>query len=164
MKSAVILRSLCLCCLIAACQSPISKEEVNVETNTPVTTAAPGSPCLFLLNFKGKFSYDCQLLENKITGNHLRELLGVRYEYLKSIWEVEVPIEIQDSVLYTQAYLQNSGGDQGAVIMIDIKRDLYSVGVLEKGKVNLYFDDSTFYPDRLKYWVEHPVQSFHQYY
>ncbi len=154
----VACRFLLLSFLFVSCQSSISQDDQSVVVSSSPSAQAPESPCIFLMNFNGKFAYDCNLLENPITGSHLKQLLGERYEFLTSIWEVEVPMEIQDSVLFTQAFQDNSGGDPGAVITIDIKRNLYSVGILEKGKVKLYFDDSTFYPDRLKYWVEHPTQ------
>jgi hypothetical protein len=153
MKYLFILLSL----LILSCQSSISQEDQSVIVSSSSSAQAPESPCIFLMNFDGKFAYDCNLLENPITGSHLKELLGERYDFLISTWEEEVPIEIQDSVLFTQAY-QYDKRDPGAVIMIDIKRNLYTVGVLENGKVKLYFDDSTFYPERLKYWVKHPAK------
>lgn len=144
--------------LFASCQPSISHDDQSTIAVIDSSALIPESPCIFLMNFNGKYAFDCQLLDNQITGTHLKQLLGERYDFLKSVWEVEVPIDIQDSVLYTQAFQDNSGGDPGAVILIDIKRNLYSVGILEKGEVKLYFDDSAFYPDRLKYWVEHPAQ------
>lgn len=144
--------------LFVSCQPNTSQQDQSIVVSSSSSPQAPESPCIFLMNFNGKYAFDCNLLENPITGSHLKQLLGERYEFLTSIWEVEVPMEIRDSVLFTQAFQDNSGGDPGAAITIDIKRNLYTVGILEKGKVKLYFDDSTFYPDRLKYWVKHPAQ------
>lgn len=149
--------SILICLLVLSCQSPISDAETAAE-KTAFATTAPESALLFLMNFNGKYPYDCQLLENPVTGPRLTKLLGERYDFVKSIWNVETPIEIQDSLFYAWAMQENSGGDPSAVIMADINKDCLFVGIREQGKVTLFTEGDMPYPERLKAWSKEKIQ------
>jgi hypothetical protein len=143
--------------LVFSCHSPISESESASEKSTVVRTA-PESTLLFLKNYNGKYPYDCQLLDNPVTGPRLRKILGQRYDFVKSIWNVETPIEIKDSLFYAWAMQENSGGDPSAVVMADINKDCLFVGIRDQGKVSLYSESDALYPERLVAWSKEKIQ------
>ncbi|MFM6984277.1 MAG: hypothetical protein ACKOXF_09100 [Chitinophagaceae bacterium] len=151
------LRILILISLLSACHSKISDTSTSDDKNETVVSEKPLSDLVFLMNFKGKYPYDCQLLDNNVTGPRLRKLLGERYDFVKSIWNVETPIEIQDSLLYAWAMQEQSGGDPAAVVMADIPGDQLFVGIRENGQVKLYSETGNSYPERLKIWARDSV-------
>lgn len=143
--------------VVSACQTTISETETDAGTQNPQVEEKRLSSLVFLMSFKDKYPYDCQLLDNQVTGPRLKQLLGERFDYLKSIWNVETPIEIQDSFLYAWAMMEQSGGDPSAVIMADIAKDKLFAGIRENGKVKLYSETDTIYPDRLKQWARETI-------
>lgn len=77
-------------------------------------------------------------------------MLGAEYEYLKTIRDVETPIEIEDNLFYSWGMQQHSGGDPAAVIMADLNKNVLYVGIRKNGKVTLYSEDKSEAPQRLK--------------
>lgn len=150
------IKFLVLIFVVSACQSSISETDSDTTQETHVANTHVSS-LVFLMNFKGKYPYDCQLFDNQVTGPRLKQLLGGRFDFVKSIWNVETPIEINDSVLYAWAMQEQSGGDPSAVIMADIPADKMFAAVRENGKVKLYSESDSICPDRLKQWARESI-------
>lgn len=106
----------------------------------------------FLKKYNGKYPNDVKLLENPIIKKRLIKLIGKQYDYLKEIWEVETPIEIKDGYFYTSAMQTQSGGDPGAVIMADFKKNVLFVGIRKYQNVRVYSEDRSKAPKRMLDW------------
>jgi len=106
----------------------------------------------YLISLNGKYPYDVKLLDNPKLKPRLEKLMGNQYEFLKNIWQVETPIEITDTFFYTWGMQAHSGGDPGAVLMVNLLRNVLYVGVRKDKHVKIYSEDSSDVPKRLKDW------------
>lgn len=106
----------------------------------------------FLNKFNGKYPHDVKLLDHPIIKKRLTKMIGKRYDYLKEIWEVDTPIEIKNGFFYASAMQANSGGDPGAVIMADLKKNVLYVGIRKYQNVKVYSEDRSKAPKRMLDW------------
>ena len=119
-------------------QSPVDTVKDNID---------------FLKKFSGKYPNEVKLLDNSVLKKRLKKMLGLQYDYLKSIWEVETPIEVEYGLFYAWGMKTHSGGDPGAVIMADIIANVLYVGIRKDQKEKIYSEDSSEIPQRLKDWA-----------
>ena len=88
----------------------------------------------FMKTLNGKYPYDVKLFDNPNLANRLNILLGARFDFLKSIWETQTPVEINGDLFYAWAMKAHSGGDSGAVLMVDFSKDVVYAGIRENGE------------------------------
>ena len=130
------------------------EQELNqksAKTTTINTTIADNLD--FMKKLKGKYPYEVKLLDNSILKKRLKQMLGSRFDFMKSIWEVETPIEIENGLFYAWAMQAHSGGDPGAVLMVDFYKNVLYVGIRENEKEKLYSEDGSLAPQRLQDWA-----------
>jgi hypothetical protein len=133
----------------------LKQEQLSARIPEGQDAAASAAGSLsFLTSLKGKYPHDIQLLDNDVLKPRLQKMLGAQYDYLKSIWEVETPIEITNGMLYTWAMQAHSGGDPGAVLMADISRNVLYIAIRKDAKVNVYAEDGSAAPQRMQDWAE----------
>lgn len=138
----------------------VKKENDSIESNTkkPDTTINDqanthvSNELDFLAELNGKYPYDVKLLDQPVLKKRLQKMLGVKYRFLKSIWQVETPIEVDNNVLYAWAMQTHSGGDPSAVIMADISKGVLYAGIRENGKTKIYSEDGSEAPKKLQDW------------
>jgi hypothetical protein len=106
----------------------------------------------FLKKYNGKYPSDVKLLDHPIIKNRLTKLIGKQYDYLKEIWVVETPIEISGGLFFASAMESHSGGDPGAVIMADFKKNVLFVGIRKYQNVRVYSEDRSKAPKRMLDW------------
>lgn len=107
----------------------------------------------FMMAWKGKYPYEVKPFENPILKKRLGLMLGNKFNYLKSIWEVETPIEIENKMLYAFGMQAHSGGDPGGVLMADISKNVLYVGIRKDTKASIYSEDGSTAPKKLKEWA-----------
>lgn len=106
----------------------------------------------FLKKYNGKYPHDVKLLDHPIIKKRLTKLIGKQYDYLKKIWEEETTIEINNGYFYASAMQAHSGGDPGAVIMADFKKNVLFVGIRKYQNVRVYSEDRSKAPQRMLDW------------
>lgn len=106
----------------------------------------------FLYDFEGKYPNSINLLDNVIIKQRLQKMLGDKYDFMKSIWEVETPVEIKNGLFYSWGMQAHSGGNPEAILMADIKKNVLYVGLRDGDKVNVYSEDGSTAPPRLLDW------------
>ena len=101
----------------------------------------------FLRQYNGQYAYKVKLLENKKVKQALIALIGLsRYEFVKSNYGVENPIEVKDDVFTSYACQQHNCSDTNFIIVINILDSSVYAGIRENGKVTLYPADTTGIP------------------
>ncbi len=141
-----------------------AKQELNQKTVEPTThnrtlnqqqsDNAASDNLDFLQKFDKKYPYEIKLLDNPILKKRLKQMLGNQYDFMKSIWEVETPIEIVDGLFYAWAMQAHSGGDPSAVLMADIDKNILYVGIRKDEKEEIYSEDGSAAPQRLQDWAD----------
>lgn len=136
-------------------KTPDSIQSTTTKVDTailkPVQSGVPNE-LAFLAEWNGKYPYDVKLLDNAILKKRLMKMLGAKYKFLKSIWDVETPIEINNNLFYAWAMQTHSGGDPGAVIMADLEKNVLYVGIRENAHVKIYSEDGSQAPQKLLDW------------
>jgi hypothetical protein len=112
-----------------------------------------GNNLRFLDGFNGKDPSAVGLLNHPVLKRRLRKLLGSQYTYVKGIWEVETPIEVEDGIFYADGMQAHGGGDPGAVVMADIAQNVLYVGIRQDHQVQLYAEDGGAVPPKLQEWA-----------
>ena len=106
----------------------------------------------FLRDSNGKYIFDLKLFENPIIKKRLANFIGDKLDYVKSIWETENPITINDGIFYSQAMQAHSGGDPGASFVVDLNKDVIYIGIRKAGKVEYFSEDGSKIPRCLAAW------------
>ena len=112
-----------------------------------------GNNIRFLADYDGEDPSAVDLLNQPVLKRRLRKLLGTQYSYVKGIWEVEAPMEVEDGLFYASAMQAHSGGDPSAVLMADIGRNTLYVGIRQEQQVQLYAEDGGDVPAKLQAWA-----------
>jgi len=86
----------------------------------------------FLIKLNGKYPHEVKLLDNPILKKRLKKMLGSQYNFMKSIWQVEIPIAINDGFFYVWAMQAHSGGDPGVILMADIEDNVLYVVIKKR--------------------------------
>ncbi len=131
--------------------------DINIEDNSkedqPFSSDDQETNILgFLKNSNGKYPSEVNLLENPTLKKRLRKMIGNRYDFVVSIWEVEVPIEIKDGIFFSHAMQAHSGGNPGATITVDLTKDVLYVGIKENDELKIYSEDGSKSPQCLVDW------------
>ena len=137
-------------------EQELNQKAANQANNqtTQQQTDKPDSENLdFLYKLDKKYPYEIKLLDNPIIKKRLKKILGSQYDYLKSIWEVETPIEISNGLFYAWGMQAHSGGDPGAVLMADINKNVLYVGIRKDEQEKIYSEDGSNAPQRLQDWA-----------
>lgn len=106
----------------------------------------------FLNKLNGIYPYEVKLLDNPILKKRLMNMIGNDYAYIKSIWETQTPIKIEDGIFFSQAMQAHSGGNPSASIVVDLNNDVIYVGIRRNGKVEFYSEDGSKSPKNLSAW------------
>ena len=129
------------------------EQELNQKAFKQQTDNTASDNLDFLNKFDKEYPYEIKLLDNPILKQRLKKMLGSQYDFMKSIWEVETPIEISNGLFYAWAMQAHSGGDPGAVLMADINRNVLYVGIRKDEKEKIYSEDGSDAPQRLQDWA-----------
>ena len=130
----------------------VAPSPVKIDTNAVQPATSVKNELSFLADLNGQYPYQVKLLNNPVLKRRLTKMLGSRFQFLKSIWNVETPIEINNNLFYAWAMQTHSGGDPSAVIMADLSKNVLYVGIRENGKTKIYSEDRTEAPQKLKDW------------
>ncbi len=138
-------------------ENELLKKEQQLSQPSGSQTNRPGNASgnlAFLAGLKDKYPHEIKLFDNEILKTRLQQMLGSQYDYLRSIWEVETPVEINNGLMYTWAMQAHSGGDPGAVLMADISKNVLYVAIRKEGEVKTYSEDGSAVPQRLQDWAD----------
>lgn len=107
----------------------------------------------FLKDYNGKYPYEVKLLENKIIIEEITNLIGEKFSYLKKIWNVEVPMEINNDVFVASACKAHDCGYTNAIIVIKLDTGEFFVGIRTDNKVRTYYDENSSPPKQMIDWA-----------
>ncbi len=140
--------------LLCACNNNNSTviDTERRDSSSKQTTDTTASTLEFLEAFKDRYPNEVNLIRIPQIETRMRKLMGKEYDYVISIWEVEIPMEVLNGEFYAWAMQAHSGGDQSAVLMADIKKDKLFMGVRNGASVKLYAEDTADIPKRLLEW------------
>jgi len=147
---------LMLCALVACKQPAHNAEQAAIAQATDSLSAMPqptANALAFLNTYDKKYPHDISLLDNDTLIPRLSKLIGPEYSYLKNIWQVETPIEVNKGMFYAWGMQAHSGGDPSAVLMADINKNVLYVGIRKNGEEKIYTEDSSKAPQRLLDWA-----------
>ncbi len=131
-----------------ATQNKVAARHVKAasEKSSAYTKAAD---LTFLIDLNGHYPHDVKLFNNPVIKTRLKRMLGAQYNYLKSIWEVEIPIKIENGLMYTWAMQAHSGGDPSAALVADINKNVLYVRIRKDKKDKIYSEDGSIPPKKL---------------
>ena len=130
-----------------------ARQKEILKTDTIKNETVSGE-LLFLKKFEGKYPYEVKMLDHPVLKKRLQKLLGSEYDFLKSIWQVEAPIEINNGMFYAWAMEAHSGGDPGAVIMADINQNVLYVGIRKDKEEKFYSENGGKVPGKMQQWAD----------
>ena len=107
----------------------------------------------FLKKFNGKYPYQVKLLDHPKLKERLKKMLGSQYDYIKKIWEVGAPMEINKRLFYAYGGQAHSGGETGVILMADIENNVLFVGIRNEGKEEFYSEKEINVPKRMQEWA-----------
>jgi len=135
-------------------EQELDQKAVKQTTRQQPSANAVADNLHFLEGFNGKYPHDIKLLDNPVLKRRLQKMLGSQYDFMKSIWDVEVPVEINDGLFYAWGMQAHSGGDPGAVLVADIRNNVLYVGIRKDAHEQLYSEDKSNAPKRLQEWAD----------
>lgn len=105
----------------------------------------------FLSSYNSKYPREVQLLGNNVIISRINKFIGPEYNFnfINQVWQVEIPIEIQNGIFYAYGMQAHSGGDPSAVIMANIPKNILFIGIKDNGKVRVYSEDGSQIPQKL---------------
>lgn len=77
-------------------------------------------------------------------------MLGSQYDFMKSIWQVQIPMIIEDTFFYSWAMQAHTGGDISAALMADIKNNVLYVIIRNDELEKFYSENGSILPKRLQ--------------
>ena len=155
-KSLAILFMLCLqpSCNKQEKHSKIENEKIQKDAVSEPLREKTFESLDSLKSLNGKYAFEIQLLNKSYLKNRLSEMLGSEYEYMKSIRDVETPIEIKNNLFYSWGMQQHSGGETAAIFMANLQKNVLYVGIRKEGKETLYSEDNSKVPQQLTDWAK----------
>jgi hypothetical protein len=128
----------------------------TTQTLQAQQTAKPTSNLNFLKPYNGKYPHDVKLFNNVTIRMRLQKLLGSQFNYLvKSIFQVETPIKIENNYFYAWAMQTHSGGDPSAKLLADIGKNILYVEIIKNNQTKIYAEDgSKTIPEELEEWAK----------
>jgi len=120
--------------------------------------ASPRKDLTALYRFQGKYPHDVKLLTQPVIKKRLKSLLGRQYAYMRSIWELEAPIEVEHGQLYAWGMQAHSGGNPSAVLMADIEQNVLYVGICQNHQVTFYSENGEDAPAKMQQWASEDVE------
>ena len=109
----------------------------------------------FMKAWKGKYPYQVKLLDHKILKPLLQKLLGSRYAFVKTVYQVQTPIEISNGIFFSEAMEAHSGGDPSAAIAADIDHNILFAATFENGVKKIYAEKNASPPAKINEWQTH---------
>ena len=134
-------------------QKAVKPTTSNQTTKQQLSDNAVSDNLDFLNKLDKKYPHEIELLDNPIIKKRLKKMLGTQYDFMKSIWEVETPIEISNGLFYAEGMQAHSGGDPSAVLMADINKNVLYVGIRKDEQEKIYSEDGSNAPQRLQDWA-----------
>jgi len=135
----------------------IALTSCNQEANNKITKQQHGNTTSenldFMKKLNGKYPYEVKLLNNSVLKKRLKKMLGSQYDYMKNIWEVQSPIEINNGLFYAWAMQAHSGGDPSAVLMVDFNKNVLYVGIRKDKQEKIYSEDGSDAPQKIQDWA-----------
>ena len=132
----------------------ITHKELVLRGEKQTTTNAISNELSFLNAFDKKYPYEINLLDKPVIKKRLREMLGSKYDYIKSIWEVEAPIAIANGIFYAWGMQAHSGGNPSAVLIADLNKNVLYVGIRRKEDEKFYSEDGSNVPQKMQDWAD----------
>lgn len=130
---------------------PQAKESTVVRVDT--TTKDPLDT---LASFKGKYPTEIKLLSYGPLSGRIKKLVGDYYfEFLRSHWQVEPPIEVENNIFTSSACEAHNCGATNAIIVYDLAAKKLSVGIKENGRARTWSELSEI-PKAVRDWEIKP--------
>ncbi len=112
----------------------------------------------FLKSYNGKYPFKVDLdtyleteekvpgvdlLNNPLIKERIKNLIGVQYDHLVEIWNVCSPMEVENDVFTAEGCEQHNCDKTNAIIVVDISRNLFYVGIRTEGKAKIYSESNS---------------------
>jgi hypothetical protein len=110
----------------------------------------------FLKQYNSKYAYEVKLFNNAVIKPRLQKLLGAQFNYfVKSIWQVETPIKVENNFVFAWAMQAHSGGDPSATLLADISKNILYLKIIKDNQTKIYSEDgSNAVPKELDDWAK----------
>jgi hypothetical protein len=137
----------------------IQSETVPESNNGPVVNITTASSFDPLKELKGKSPKNTKLLINPILTDRLIKLISEeKYQFIKSNWELESPIEFINNVLITSGCQKKDCKMNNFIIVIEYSKDALHVGIKQGVEIKTYSEDGGKSP-RIKVWEQSQTEN-----
>jgi hypothetical protein len=97
----------------------------------------------FLISTNGVYPKDMNLLQDSILRKRLKNLIGTRYNFLISNWDVENPIEVKNNIFVAFGCQSHNCDSTNFIIIIDFSKNILYCGVRENNNVKSFSEDGS---------------------
>lgn len=124
----------------------IVKEEVVEPTPEQVISEEKATTeradLSFLLELNGKYPYESKLFESEPMKSRLVTLLGDKYDNFTQRMDVQMPIRVNEKIVFIEGLMKHGGGTEEAAMVVDVEKNLIWALIYSNGKdLNIYKDD-----------------------
>ena len=120
--------------------APETKPTPSATPKPEVTPSAPAYIAL-LKKSAGKYPYEIKLLDNAELTSRLKKLLGKDFADMKSHWNVETPMEIENGVFRASGCEAHNCSSNNYIMFVDLKADNINIyHVVEDEGTRHYFE------------------------
>lgn len=102
---------------------------------------AASSKLGFLKELNGKYPMEVKLFDNAAFTQRLKKLLGDRYDFLKTTWAVETPIEFNHNVFKASACQAHNCPATNFIVVYDFGNDVMYAGIKEENVIKTYSEN-----------------------
>lgn len=141
---------LLLICIIWGCDKPkkspsmpsapaiLSPKEMEIPSETNVSTAIMNKPLGFLVTYKDKYATQENLFKNELIASRLKALDRFNYDALLETYNSETKINIIDNVVHMSGCKAKDCPSRGYEFFIDIKNDNINVLLFRSNMLKVY--------------------------
>jgi hypothetical protein len=98
---------------------------------------------LYLKKLVGRYPSDVKFLTANKLSVRIKKLTSLRYEFLKSTWAVEEPIEMKGHILKAWGCQDHNCDQTNFIIVVDFENNVVYCGIRENGTVKEYSEDGS---------------------
>ena len=117
-------------------------QEVAVAPPEAAAPASPASNLAYLREQVGRYPREIQLFETEPLHGRLVALMGDRYPAMVDAFGTQGPLSAEGAVLYAIGNKPHAAGDEQAIVLVDLERDLVNVKLMNETEMQAFQERS----------------------
>jgi hypothetical protein len=123
--------------VFSSCKNNNNKSESNNKKQNSTESLE------FLKDFDGKYPYEIDLFKQKTLTDRIKSLVGDKYDFIETNWNVETPIIANDILFFASACMQHNCDATNFLIVYYFDADILYVGIRDEYKTETFSEDGS---------------------